>query len=315
MSEALAPTKNAKKDQDENENKPDLGKFPGNTFKIAKDTVGEFLEDNCLNLAAAIAYYALQSIIPLILGFIAVGSFLLQDKVARENFINGVKGAIPQQIGDATNFNEIIDGLISGAGTAGILALVTLLWTGSGIFDQFIFAVNQAFDVEKDKRSFFVKLGLRVAMLFGLGLLLAISFTITIAFQLIFNADVSILGISPKTFGFILPVLSYAIPLLLETVIFGILYKFAPARKGIHWKPVLIGALVAAVLFELLKVGFTLYVTAFGAASSATKTYGAIGGIVVFLFFVYLSAAVILVGAELAAILHGFKSGQATAKA
>ncbi len=294
--------------------KKDRGKFPGNVFSVAKDTFGEFMTDNCLNLSAAVAYYALQSIIPLILGFIALGSFFLQDPAARQGFISGIESAIPPEVGAAIKFNDLIDGLIKGAGTAGVLSIVTLLWTGSGIFDQFIFAINMAFDVEKDERNFFVKLALRVLMLFVLGGLLALAFTITILFNVIFTAKVSLFGISPDNFSFILPVLSYLIPLLLEAAIFVILYRFSPARKGLEWKPIITAALIAAVLFEILKLGFAFYVSFFGAASSATKTYGAIGGIIVFLFFLYLSAAVILFGAEIAAVLHDFKSGMASVK-
>lgn len=312
------------KDKDTHEGKTTKGKDkndlgapaepPKGFIGVAKQSVTEFMDDNCLNLAAAIAYYALQSVIPLILGFIVLGSLFLQDPGTRNDFINGVKGAIPEDVGKTINFDQLLDGLIKGAGAAGTFAVISLLWTGSGIFDQFIFAINQAYDVEKDKRNFFLKLFLRFAMLVGLGALLAAAFTVTIIFNLIFNADVAIFGISPKNFSFILPVLAYLIPLALETVMFACLYKFSPARKDVRWKPVFIGALVGAILFELLKIGFTFYVTAFGAADSATKTYGAIGGIIVFLFFIYLAAAVILFGAEVAAVLHNFKSGLASAE-
>ncbi|NWJ98158.1 MAG: YihY/virulence factor BrkB family protein [Chloroflexi bacterium] len=282
---------------------------PRSVFQVAKQTVIEFMDDNCLNLAAAIAYYALQSIIPLILGFVVIGSFFLQDPLTRKDFIQTVVDAVPKEVGQSINFNELIEGLITGAGAAGIASLLALLWTGSGIFDQLIFAINKAYDVEKDKRNFFFKLFLRVVLLLGIGLVLAASFTITIIFNLIFTADISLFGISPKNFSFMLPLIfTYLIPLSLETIIFTILYRVSPARKGLRWRPILIGALVAALLFELLKVGFTYYITSFGAANSAAKTYGAIGGIIVFLFFIYLSAAVVLFGAELSAVLHHFKT-------
>jgi membrane protein len=283
-------------------------------FGIIKNSAKEFMDDECLNLSAAIAYYALQSLIPLILGFIALGSLFLQDPATRQDFINGVKGAIPQQIGEATNFNNIIDGLIQGASAAGIISVITLLWTGSGIFDQFIFAINKAYDVEKDERNFFFKLFLRISMLVGLGLLLGLAFTITIVFNLVFNTDLALFGISVADFKFLLPVLSFVLPFFLEFAIFTILYKFSGARKGVRWKPVLVGAAVAAFLFELLKAGFTFYVTAFGAADSATRTYGALGGIIVFMLFVYLAGAVILFGAEVVGAISNFRSGMATVK-
>lgn len=272
----------------------------------------EFMDDECTNLAAAIAYYALQSVIPLLIGLIAIFGLIVNDPKVREDVINGVSSAIPEQIGQTINLRELLTGLSAGAGAAGFISILLLLWNGSGIFDQFIFAINKAFDVEKDKRNFFVKLGLRLGMLLVLGVLLAAAFLVTIIAQLILNANVSLFGISPQNFSFLLPIISYVIPVLLQIAIFTILYRFSPARKGLRMKPILIGATFAAVLFELLKIAFTFYVTSFGAASSATKTYGAIGGIIVFLLFLYLVGLVILFGAELAAVMHNFKSGMAT---
>jgi membrane protein len=286
-----------------------MAKSPKGVFQTAKQTVTHFLDDTCLNLAAAIAYYALQSIIPLILGFIVLGSLFLQDRTTRQDFITGVENAIPKDVGQSINFTDLINGLINGAGAAGIISILTLLWTGSGIFDQLIFAINRAYNIQKDKRNFFFKLFLRISLLLGLGGLFAVAFIITIAVNLIFGIDINIFGVSPKTFIFLQPILANVIPFLLEVVIFAILYRVSPARKGLRWRPVFIGGTVAAILFELLKVAFSYYITAFGAASNAAKTYGAIGGIIVFLFFIYLSAAVILFGAELSAVLHNFKGG------
>lgn len=278
-------------------------------FKTAKDSVSEFFKDNGLNIAAAITYYALQAIIPLILGVIVIASFFLQKGEARDNFINAVKGAIPSTGGsNAFDVGKIIDGLSSSApGLLSVSALL-LLWSGSGIFDQLVFGINVAYDVKKDSRNFFVKLGLRFGLLLGVSLLIGASFVVTILFQIIINADVSLFGLSPKNLSFILPVLSYLIPLVLMFGVFCILYKFGPDRKGNKWQYVFIGAAVAAVLFELLKYGFTFYVTSFGAADSYQKSYGALGGILLFLFYIWLSAAVMIFGAEVAAVSGGWKS-------
>lgn len=277
------------------------------TFKIAKNTIGEFFKDNCLNVAAAIAYYALQSIIPLVLGFIVIGSFFLQDPVAKDNFINSIKGALPN-LGAGFDIGKIIDGLIQGAPGLLSVSALFLLWSGSGIFDQLIFGINVAYDVKKDTRNFFVKTALRIGLLFIVGALIAASFTITIVSQLLFNAKVSILGISPANFSFILPVISIILPVALMWCVFAILYKLAPDRKGNKWKYVSIGALVAAILFELLKYGFTFYITAFNAADSYQKSYGALGGILLFLFYIWISAAIMLLGAEVASVAGGWKS-------
>lgn len=302
-----------KAEEQEEEKLKEVNKRPSrNPFGVLADSFKEFMDDECMNLSAAIAYYALQSLIPLILGIISIAALFLNDPKVREDIISGVESAIPQQIGQTIELRQLLSGLAEGAGAASFISVLLLLWTGSGIFDQFIYAINKAFDVEKDERNFFLKMGLRLAMLLFLGVLLVVAFTISIGARLLFDAKISLFGISPANFSFLLPVLAYVLPIIIQTIIFAILYRFSPARKGLRWKPILLGALFAGIAFELLKFGFTLYVTNFGAASSATKTYGALGGIIVFLLFIYLSGLVILFGAEIAATLHNFKSGLAS---
>ena len=281
-------------------------------FEIAKTTVLEFLDDNCLVLAGAVAYSALQSVVPLILGFIAVGSLFLQDPANKASFVRGVSDAVPSNLSSSINLNEIVDTFIKGAGSVTAISVLILLWTGSGVFGQLKYAVNVAFDVRRDKRNFFLQTGLQLFMLVVLGGLFILASVIGFLAGLIFNLKIGLFGISPYTFSFVLPLITYALPILIEAGVFAVLYRLSPARPGVHWRPVLIAGLVTALLFELLKILFGFYLQFFNAADSATKTYGAIGGVFVFLFFLYLSAAIILLGAELAAALHGFKSGDAT---
>ncbi len=120
-------------------------------FKVAKNSIGEFFKDNCLNAAAAIAYYTLQSIIPLVLGFIVIGSFFLEKGEARTNFINSVKDSLPS-LGAGFDIGKIIDGLTASAPGLLSVSAIFLLWSGSGIFDQLIFGINIAYDVKKDSQ-------------------------------------------------------------------------------------------------------------------------------------------------------------------
>ncbi len=283
-------------------------------FSNTKSIIGEFFDDECLNLSAGIAYYALQSLIPLILGFIAIGSFFLRDGQVRQNFLVGLQSVIPATVSNVINLNELINQLAEGASVAGLISVIILLWTGSGIFDQLIYATNKAFDVEKDERNFFFKTALRMLFLVGLGGLLLLAFGTSLVTRLIFDAKIALFGISPSNFSFILPIISYVIPIVLQIIILALLYRFGPARKDLKWKPILIGAIIGGLLLELLKAGFSLYVTVFGGADGAAKTYGTLGGIIVFLLFIYLVAAVMLIGAEVAATLLGCESGLAAVK-
>ena len=74
---------------------------------------------------------------------------------------------------------------------------------------------------------------------------------------------------------------------------FTLIYKFSAGGKGVRWKPVVLAGRITGLLFDLLKLLFGVYVVVFNAARGAARTYGAIGRIFVFLFFLYLSAIVI----------------------
>ncbi len=301
----------------EKEKAPAPETFWQTTFRVVKVTVVEFFNDNCLVLAGAVAYSALQSVIPLILGFIAVGSLFLQDPSNRTTFVAEISAAIPSQLNNTKilDLNKIIEDFIKSAGAVSFISIIVLLWTGSGVFGQLKFAVNVAFDVEKDQRNIVYQIALQLIMLIVLGGLLILSVAISFISSLILNAKFSFFGISPYNFNFMLPVISYLLPIVLVALVFAFLYKLSPARKGVRWKPVLFAGALTSLLFELLKFLFGLYLSIFQAADNSIKTYGAIGGLFVFLFFLYLTAAVILFGAELASALHNFESGLAHAKA
>ena len=288
--------------------------LPIQIFNVVKDTVVEFMDDNCMVLAGAVAFSALQSIVPLILGFIAVGSLLLQDPATRADFVYRVEAAVPRNLSGFINLEDIIKTFIKGAGSATVLSVLILLWTGSGVFGQLKYAVNVAFDVKRDNRNILIQIGLQLLMLLVLGGLFIIAAAIGFLAGIVFNLKVSLFGISPYNFNFILPVLSYVLPILIEAAVFGILYRLSPARTGVKWRLVLFAGCVTAILFELLKSLFSLYLSIFDAADSATRTYGAIGGVFVFLFFLFLTSVVILFGAELAARLHNFRGGDGAMK-
>lgn len=275
-------------------------------FTGAKNSVTSFLDDNCMAIAGAIAYYILQGLLPLIIGVVVVATFFLQKGTqARADFIDAVKGLVPSNAG--IEITDIIDSLLNSAPGLLSITAVVLLWSGSGIFGQLIFGVNMAFGVRKDRRNFFVQTGLRLLMLLIFVGLVGGAYAITILFQIVVSAKVELFGVTPQNFSFILPVVSYLTPILMVFLAFSVLYWIAPNVKEHKFKHAAVGGLVSALLFELLKYGFTYYVSAFNAADSYQRSYGALGGVLLFLFYLYISSAIILFGAEVAAVAGGFK--------
>ena len=108
--------------------------FPLTVFNVLKDTLFGFLDDDCMVLAGAVAFSAVQSLVPLVLGFISVGSLFLQDQQTRQDFIGNLIAAVPSELSGVFKFDVLINNFINGAGFAGVISVVILLWTGSGVF-------------------------------------------------------------------------------------------------------------------------------------------------------------------------------------
>ena len=278
-------------------------------FSILKRGLTKFLEDQCPSWAAAIAYYALVSVFPLIIGAVVIATLIIQDDNARKDITKSLIDAFPKAEQAGVNINEItnnfIDTLSKAAPVLAIVSVVGTLWSGSGVIDGIMTAINVAWDVKKDRRSFFKKTGLRFAMLIGLGILFIFSTGIGFAIQIIRGLDIGILGITPNSFSFIWDTIIFVVPYLINVAIFMVIYRLAPDRtfeKRTRWKPVLLGAVVAAFLFEFSKLLLSFFLTGFGGAQSYQRTYGAIAGVIIFLFYVYVSACILLIGAEIAAV-------------
>jgi membrane protein len=284
-----------------------MKKWLKRSFNITKFSVLEFFDDSGFSVAAAIAFYTFQSFIPLVLVIIIIASFLLQtESPVRQNVIKGIQTFLPPASG--IDVGNLIDNIAKSA--PGLLSITTLflLWSGTNIFDQLIFGVNTAYDVKNDTRNIGVKLGMRFGFFLFLGLLVTLGYALSIVLDLIFQANLSLFGVTPQDLFFLLPFALNLIPVLLIFLVFTILYKYAPDRKGVRWRDVVAGALVAAILFEILKRGFTFYLNFFNAKDSYTQTYGYLGGVLLFLFYLWLNSVVMLFGAEVASVMGGWKS-------
>ena len=194
--------------------------------------------------------------------------------------------------------NLIIDALegVSGVGGAlGIVGLIGMGWAGLAMFGSIRKSLNIAWDTDVHRPVVQQKL-FDLLMMVGLGTLMASSVGATIALSTLraLSAD---LGPFSEGTRFIWTVVPLLVPALMSFIMFVIVYRIVPNVRH-SFRDVWPGALLAAVLFEILKNGFAIYVANFNNYAGA---YGALGGILLFLLFVYLSANILLIGAELAA--------------
>ena len=275
---------------------------------LVRRSVAEFGDDHCTQLAASISYYVLFSIFPIAILAVAVSGLILTDDSLRQDVIDDLFNALPLSEDEGReDLERAVNGVATGLSAIGLISIVGLLWSASGMMGALRHALNQAWDTDY-RRPFLRAKGIDLLMVVAVGMLLILSIGSTIFLQVArrVSGDVSDwLGPagSGATFAFELVVV--LVPLLFTFSTFMLIFKFIP-NVHTRFRYIWPGALVAAVLFELVKNGFAIYLSNFG---NYDAVYGSLGAVVAFLFFVFLSANIVLFGAEVAAewprVIHG----------
>ena len=259
---------------------------------LFKQTLREFGQDKAPRLGAALAYYTIFSIAPLLLIAVAVAGFVF----GRDAAMGRVSAELKNVFGPITA--KAVEEMIQSAakpktGTfATIAGIVTLVLGASGVFGQLKDALNTIWNVEPKKSSgamsFVKNRFLSMAMVLGIGFLLLVS--------LLFDAVISGMGDyltrnagGEALFLTVQQIISFA----LVTLLFALIFRFLPDMR-IAWHDVWFGALFTGALFVLGKFALGLYLGKAAAGSS----YGAAGSLVILLLWVYYSAQILFFGAE-----------------
>jgi membrane protein len=266
---------------------------------LLRRSVQEFLDDDCTQMAAAISYYVLFSLFPLLIFVVGVLGLVLQSSRLQENLINAVLDFIPlTQSEGRDQVSQAVRGVAGvGSGALGLIGLFGAGWSASNMFGVVRRAINTAYDLER-RRPFAQQKLLDLAMVIGFGAFFLASVLATAFLRAVrqFSSDIAVLGDAAQQAGIAWDALSYLIPFGLSFLAFTVLYWIVPATT-VRLRDVWPGALVAAVLFEGTKIGFAFYLENF---SNYDIVYGSLGAVVAFLFWVYLSALILLFGAEIA---------------
>lgn len=267
----------------------------------------EFQRDNCMQMAAAISYYVLFALFPLLI-FVAgiLGLFLRSEKL-QHDVVNAILDNVPldQQEGRRT-VTDAVRGVTGAGGTLlGLVGLAGMAWAASNLFTVIRNALNRTYQLEQTRPYFQQKLmDLGLVMGFGVFFLLSIGATAFLRIVRARSGELGYLGHLAHRAGFLWDASSYLIPLGFSFVAFSVLYALVPAahkRLADVWP----GALFAALVFEALKLSFSVYLEHF---SRYDLVYGSLGAVVSFLFWVYLSANVMLFGAEVASVYPGLRA-------
>ena len=261
-------------------------------WKILKETISSFIEDEALSRGAAMAFYAGTSIAPVLLIVIAIAGLAFGRDAAENAITMQLSSLMGQQTADVLQTAVASASKKSSGIVATIVGVVTLIATASGVFGEMQSALNviwkaqpRGTTVSRQVRARAVSLGLVAA----LGFLLIVSLVVSAAVTAFGNQVAAFLP-----FGkLLLESLNVLISLFFLSVLFSAIYKILPDRV-LKWSDVFTGAVVTAVMFTIGKTLIGWYI----GSSAVASTYGAAGALIVLLLWVYYSAQIFLLGAE-----------------
>ena len=249
----------------------------------------DFMRNNCPYIAAGIAYWALFSLFPLFLVGISILSYSHSSAEEQTGMVEGIIEYIPVS---AEYLLDLVNSVAEARGTLSTIAIVGLLFSGTAVFSAVRKGINHAWHVGLP-HHFILERAIDILMLAGVGLLAL--------FAAILSTNV--LGLAPFEETSVWLFQGPIGKVLLETGVlaatFGVLlllYRYVP-NTTVEWEDTWFGALIAALVFHGVRIGFSWYAVNFG---NFNVVYGSLAGIMVLLLWVYLSALALVLGAEIA---------------
>jgi len=270
-----------------------------------KRTVREFKDDNLTDWAAALTYYSVLAIFPALIVLVSILG--LVGESATQPLIDNLGTVAPGPAKEI--FTSAIENLQGDQGAAGVLFIVGLigaLWSASGYVGAFMRASNAIYDIEEG-RPVWKTLPVRVSLTLVLLVLLAIT-TLAVVLTGALAARVGDLIGLGDTAVTVWNIAKWPVLLLVVSLMFALLYWAAPNVKQPGFRWVSPGGILAVVGWLIASGAFAFYVGSFG---SYNKTYGALGGVIVFLVWLWISNIMILLGAEFNAELERGRAIQA----
>jgi membrane protein len=260
----------------------------------------QFVSDDAMTYAAAMSYYVLFSLFPTMIFVVTIFGLVVRDPELQEQTVDAMVNVVPAGFDVRSEISSVISGISQASSP--VLLIVGLLgtaWTASNMFAALRRSLNLAFNIS-DARNFLIGRLMDMLNLPAIMLLALISVGATAAVRVL-EAQWSdwfretALSEWAWTFGYFL------IPYIISFLAFLMLYRVLPNAR-FPFRYLAIGATFSAIGFELVKSGFSIYVANFG---NYQEVYGALGGVVAFLFFVFIQSNVIIFGGAISAqIIH-----------
>jgi membrane protein len=265
------------------------------TFRVARRAVEQFGEDNVSAMGAALAYYTLFSIAPLLILAIRMAGYFYDEEQVRTQVYAQLKATMTEE--SAKAIQEMIDRVHetqSGGDWVPGIGIVLLLAGSLGIFLHIRSSLCRIWRLEPPRGSsilgVLLNYGLAILMILVTGLLLLASLALSTGLALLVEKLEEWLPGNPARWH----VLEFAVSIVFFTIVFALVYRILSGRR-IAWRYVWYGSLVTALLFTFGKTLLGWYL----AYSSTVSVYGAAGSVVAFMVWVFYSSQILFFGAEL----------------
>ena len=259
--------------------------------RISRRAISGFLAHEALQSAGSMAYFAVLSIFQFLVLGVVVGSYVIGEGEARQFVVDNVSAGSPI---DAETVGGIIDSVIESRGAMSIISLGFLTWSALGIFSALSTGISRVFE-NAPKRPFIQDKLVGLLLMALTGVLAVASLVIGIVTGILQEAAVRLVADLPGG-GTAIWLIGLLAPLVLIFLAFWVIYKVVPNRP-VGWREVLPGAIVAALLWTVLRFGFTWYATSVANYESA---FGPISTGITLLVFLYFASVIVLLGAEFA---------------
>lgn len=253
---------------------------------IALRVKDEYSSDHVSMAAAAVAFHAFLAFVPLLVAAVSIYG-LFADPENITELIDRLGSSVPEELSNLIEqqLTSVVDASAGALGVGAAIGIIAALWSASSGVSQLMEAVNIAYDEDLDERPFWKRRGIALALT-----VLIIAFLAVVA---------TVIGFAVSRTGVVGVVSSIVAALVSAALLMGVLsviYRSSPDRDEPEWRWVSTGAAVAVVGWIVASLLFTVYVSNF---ASYNETYGALGAVIVVLLWMYVSALVVVLGAEI----------------
>lgn len=262
-----------------------------NFMGLIKKTFTEFSEDDCLSMAAALAYYTVFSLPPLLVLVISIAGMFWDPATIQNSLEDEIRGMVGESGKEQIHTMIAEASAQKGKGWATAVGVIVLLVGATGAFAQLQHSLNKTWEVAPDpKQGGIVSMIMKRVLSLGMVLVMAFLLLVSLVLTTVLSAAGDTLGgLLPSGVSAVWPVIIHAVvSFLVIWLLFAAIFKFLPDAR-IGWRDVWIGAAITAILFMLGKMLIGLYL--------GTQAQGA-GPVILILLWIYYSAAILLIGAE-----------------